>query len=265
MYRIDPIKAGSFDTTKNVMTYLRDPGEIFHLPVGVFLIRSLDEDVAILVDTGMLPAEELPRPNPAGGGPEPIVDGLADHGLAPGDVDHVILTHLHHDHASNNWLFPDAEFIVQRRELEFARDPPPLFEGAYLVGGTENIAALDELDVTVIDGAFRLREGIDLLLTPGHSVGMQSVLVETAAGPHALICDLAYCRHNLEPSLTSIVDEAGNTVACTPSRADYLPPVHTDIQACLESMALVRERVEDQRKLILSHDPRHLSQSFPGI
>ena len=52
-----------------------------------------------------------------------LLRGLARHGLRPKDVPRVMLSHLHWDHSLNVDLFPDAEILVSRRELEYASSP----------------------------------------------------------------------------------------------------------------------------------------------
>jgi N-acyl homoserine lactone hydrolase len=260
MYTIHPIQCGTLDSLKGNYTYLLDQCEEMRISVLSFLITADDpaDDTVIVVDTGLEATDGTGRKK--GGGPDPLLAGLADHGVSPEEVDFVILSHLHHDHTSNNLLFEGSEFLVQREELAAARDPLPAMRGAY---DDANTATLDDLDVTLVDGGYRLREGIELLLTPGHSRGLQSVLVETANGPYALISDLAYCRHNLDPSVTSIVDAAGRTIETTPSDADYVPPgIHVDLGACYSSIARIRECVPDGH-LLAGHDYDIVGESFP--
>jgi glyoxylase-like metal-dependent hydrolase (beta-lactamase superfamily II) len=87
-----------------------------------------DDDTAIVVDTGVKATDENGKVRGRkieGGGPAPILSGMAEYGVSPGEVDYVILTHLHWDHADNNEMFPNAEFLVQKDELEHAQDPIP--------------------------------------------------------------------------------------------------------------------------------------------
>ena len=133
-----------------------------------------------------------------------------------------------------------------------ASDPLPVLADTYLDDVVETLA---DLETTVLDGGFRLRPGIDLVPTPGHTMGSQSVIVETAEGPCALVGDLAYSRHNLQPGLTSILDADGATVETTAVEADYLPPgIHVDVAACYASVERLRERVGEGGRLLPGHD-----------
>lgn len=259
MYSIRPIKCGALTAPKSALTYRVDRDIDVEFPVYAFLLVPDESDEpVVLVDTGLL-AEDTAYMSgrgrsvgPPGGGSEPLLAGLAASGYAPADVDTVVLTHLHHDHTANVDLFEDAEFVVQRSELDAARDPLPIVAAAYREG------VLDELEdrtVTVVDGDAELRDGIDLVHTPGHTEGMQSVVVETAEGPRALVGDLAYNQHNLDPERESIVDASGRERAVTSKEMSYIPPgTHVDVAACYESIAALRERVGPAGRLVSSHD-----------
>lgn len=265
MYAIHPIKSATLDSTKGSFTYLVDEGTPLTIPIVSFLVTTNDpdEETVILVDTGLKAPDaqgQVHGKEVDGGGPEPLVAGLADHDVEPADVDYVILSHLHHDHSSNNDLFTEAEFFVQRTELETADDPLPPMKRTY---DDDNTASLDDVEVTVVDGGYRLREGIEMLHTPGHTPGMQSVIVQTDDGPHALISDLAYCRQNIEPSAESIVDGNGETIQTTPVDYGYIAPgIHTDLAACYESIERLRERVGEDGTLLAGHDGEILGQTF---
>lgn len=118
-------------------------------------------------------------------------------------------------------------------------------------------------DPTLVDGCCQLRTGIELIPTPGHTEGSQSVVVETDGGPHALVGDLAYTRHNLEPSLSEIVDANGETVAVTPTDHDYVPPgTVVDVAACYRSMERIRDRVGPDGVILPGHDAE-LATEYP--
>ncbi len=263
-YTVYPIRCGTLDLPKSGLTYLLDEGQTVRSPVVVLLLLpdDPDDDWVGVVDAGAAEGELAGRNIPDGGA-DPIREGLAEQGVEPGDIDHLILTHLHHDHAANVELFSDAEVLIQQAELAAARDPLPYMERVYI---DDQLAAVERADTTVVEGGYRLREGIELRLTPGHTEGMQSVVVDTAGGPHALVCDLVYCRQNLDPSLTEIRDVDGRTIEIEPADydADYVPPgLHVDVQACYDSFERMRERVGTGGTVVAGHDPAVLGEPFP--
>jgi glyoxylase-like metal-dependent hydrolase (beta-lactamase superfamily II) len=266
MYSIYPIRGSVLKTTKAIETHLVDTELEIWVPILTFLILAddPDDDTAIIVDTGVKEPDEegLVRGREVdGGGPTPLREGLEKYDVTPEDIDYVILTHLHWDHADNNEMFPNAEFFVQREAMNAAENPLPPMQGAY---SDEILDSLQEVDLAVLDGEHRIREGIDLVLTPGHAKGQQSVIIETETVPHAIISDLAYCRHNLDPSVSTIVDGYGETLEVTPLVYDYHPPgIHIDIKECYESIDTLRERIGKDGVFLAAHIGDILSNEYP--
>ncbi|MFE6872567.1 MBL fold metallo-hydrolase [Kitasatospora sp. NPDC057692] len=134
-----------------------------------------------LVDTGIGPVG-----SPASGwapvpGRLPAV--LARAGIAPADVEAVVLTHLHEDHYG--WsvtsegvpVFPNARYLVQHAEV--AALGPTRTARRYVVEPLLRAGRLTEVDGrTVLAGRTRPGGAVTLLPTPGHTPGHQSVLVE---------------------------------------------------------------------------------------
>ncbi|HAX24193.1 MAG TPA: hypothetical protein DCX80_04045, partial [Chloroflexi bacterium] len=100
---------------------------------------------------------------------------LGELGYAEADIDIVVLTHNHFDHAGNVADFPDAEIIIHRADyeigLDHARNGRP--------GGIPE-TSLDgrPLNYRIIDGDEQIVPGLTLLHTPGHSPGHLSVAIE---------------------------------------------------------------------------------------
>ncbi|MFW2830435.1 N-acyl homoserine lactonase family protein [Sphingomonas sp. ID0503] len=161
-------------------------------PIHCWLVQG--EGRNILVDTGMadLPLiERRLKVQGTGGGHEGLRSALAEHGLTPDDIGHVVLTHMHFDHADNLDLFPNACVVVQRRELMAAIDPVPSQRIYYWQTTIDNLIARKRPNqLVLVDGDHDLFPGIRLLSVPSHTEGMQVVIVSTEKGRAALVSDL---------------------------------------------------------------------------
>ena len=126
---------------------------------------------------------------------EDAVSRLQAVGLAPADIGHVALSHLHIDHAGGVAFFPDAVFYAQRRELEFGYRPPVYQRRFYIREDFDHPVSWRQLEGECdLFGDGR----VVLFPTPGHSAGHQSMLVNLDGGAIILVADAAYSSHNLE-------------------------------------------------------------------
>jgi len=100
-------------------------------------------------------------------------------GVKPEQIDYVILTHLHWDHCGCTHHFPKAKIIVRREELEKAFVPVNRNDQVYRREDFDK-----DLDYHIVPNGldFELLEGIKVISTPGHSAGMQSILISTKDG-----------------------------------------------------------------------------------
>src|SRR5688500_781840 len=106
-------------------------------------------------------------------------------GFAPEDVDVMIDTHLHFDHAGGNThvdaegqlrlSFPNARYIVQKGELDWAHRPNERTRASYFDRNYDPVMAAGRLDL--VDGIARPLPGIELRPTPGHTPFHQSVVL----------------------------------------------------------------------------------------
>lgn len=107
---------------------------------------------------------------------------LREIGVMPEDIEIVILIHLHWDHASNNGLFKNATFLVQKKELEYASSPLPVHLKGYEAPQSGMRPHYLGVKYTVTSGDYEVVPGVSTILTPGHSPGSQCVAVETEKG-----------------------------------------------------------------------------------
>ena len=152
------------------------------VPFLMFYVEAGDR--RILVDTGVgAPEETLAHHHPMGQTPEqrPLA-ALARLGIRPEDIDIVINTHLHWDHCYNNHLFPRATIYAQRAELQYAIAPLPLHTWAYDTIEYEParvvLPPFLRARLTLVEGDVEIAPGVSILLTPGHTAGSQSVVVQ---------------------------------------------------------------------------------------
>ena len=135
----------------------------------------------------------------------PVIEGLRDAGIDHLSVEHVILTHLHYDHAGSLSLFPNAKFHIQDAELAFATsrhvcDQPTRapFDGEPVA---QLVRKLYADHVVFHDGDEEFAPGIRLCLAHGHTAGLQVVCCETARGTVVLASDAAHLYANITRTL----------------------------------------------------------------
>ncbi len=213
-YTIHPLAVGFNETDQGIMTYQRHYGTRILLPIYVFAIKGGDRK--ILVDTGLEDFMAPPDLEERMGFPVlEFEEALEKVGWKAEEIDLIVHTHLHNDHCENDSACVNAEVYVQKAELDFFHDPHPIDHRYY-----DDL--LDDVNVKVLEGDANIVDGIDVLFTPGHTPGGQSVMVETAGGK-AVIAGLC-CNGENFPS--------GGGVVC--------PGVHIDAIDAYESLKRVR-------------------------
>ncbi len=168
---------------------------------------------------------------------------LARAGLDRERITDVVLTHLHFDHAGGTTrraggalelAFPRATFHVQRRNWEWAQRPSERDAGSYL---SENFALLADSDrLNLVDGELELFPGVDLIVSEGHTPGLQ--LVRVSEGDKCLVhcADLIPTSAHLRPHYVMGYD---------------LRPLDT----MEEKKILLAEAIEEGWTLYFEHDP----------
>ena len=129
-------------------------------------------------------------------------EGLAMLGIDAATVEHVIVTHLHYDHAGSLDRFPGATFHLQDREMSYAtgrfmnhnRLQAP-FDVEHV---TDMVRKVYAGQVTFHDGDQVLDSGLSLHLIGGHSHGLQLVRVYTKRGWVVVASDAAHFYAHME-------------------------------------------------------------------
>jgi len=154
-------------------------------PVCVHVIDH--PDARVLVDTGMTES----RPEVAD--MDPRLAPLSGQALDLDGIDLVVNTHLHFDHCGGNHLFAGRPIYVQRQELEDAR-----LQDDYTIREWVDAPGVS---YEPVDGELELLPGLRLLPAPGHTRGLQVVVVETGGRPVVVGGDVAVSFDELdEPS-----------------------------------------------------------------
>jgi len=176
----------------------RPPDERNRIRLGMNLLLIEDGSRRILVDTGAGTKWDDKHREIYGLAPRRAEEILAPAGLTPEQVDLVVNTHLHFDHAGGNTTrnergelvaaFPNAKYLVQRGEVDTARSANERTRASYLEENFEPLLAEGRFEL--LDGPVRLGAGIELRLAPGHTPHMQVPILATAQGTVAFLADL---------------------------------------------------------------------------
>ena len=175
---------------------------------SVIVAESPGERRVFLVDTGFSGGESMTgRRFDDFETPDQV---LAKIGLTPADIDAIILTHLHFDHAGNLAAFPDVPIYLQDREYRCWRDVVAAAAGG---GGKARwpMSSMNPDDwpsiehavqsgrVRFVDGDEEIHPGLVLHLeADAHCFGCQWIELRTPEGPYVLAGDNVVTYANLE-------------------------------------------------------------------
>jgi len=177
-----------------------------------------------------------------------VPEGLAALGITPADVDVVVLSHLHSDHAGNLELFEQAQIVLQQDEHDFWFGPMAdraQFKGSVEAAHLASVAAADAAGrLQLVNGDFRLSAEIKLILAPGHTPGSQ--LVEVAVGDEKIILagDALHFFEELE--------------------LDRPYQICSDVPAMYRSFDLMRTLLADGVRVVPGHD-RRVAEQYASI
>ena len=205
---------------KPLWSRLVTPDERNRIPLAMRCLLIEHPLGLVLVDTALGDKED-PKfldiygvDNRGDPGPTQLEDALREAGHSPEEVRWVINTHLHFDHAGGNTCradgrsdarqntvpsgrptvlsvrlaFPNATYVVQRNELEFARHTNERTRASYLPPNFEPVAEAGRW--RLIEGDAEILPGIRARLTPGHVPWHQSIILESGGETAVFLGDL---------------------------------------------------------------------------
>jgi glyoxylase-like metal-dependent hydrolase (beta-lactamase superfamily II) len=260
MFRIKPLKQAEISVPIGAVAMLNDMRILATGPVYVWLIES--EDRKIIVDAGVSePKKGLIHGFPCkGGGEQGLRNALSGVNLKPEEIDTLIITHLHFDHVANATMFHNARIFVQKKEWESAQNPPMHYREIY---EKDLFLPLEEMDLCLVNGDIEIEEGIRLVLLPGHTKGLQGVLVKAQSGDYLLSGDHFYSYINLHPPKVPIEfeDEHGQKVTVGSNLPFHPPGLHVDLsewyESCFKALSLVK-----RSRILPGHEPSIEGQEF---
>jgi glyoxylase-like metal-dependent hydrolase (beta-lactamase superfamily II) len=217
----------------------------FHL----WILRNAHR--TILVDTGFTHRQSVERDRKLDIDP---MEALQRLGIDPDEVEHVIVTHLHFDHAGNIARLPKARFHIQDAEVGYATGRCMCNQFLRRTFDVEDVVALVRSTyggrVAFHDGDGAPFPGVTLHCLPGHTRGIQAVRVMTGRGPVLLASDVSHYYANLLRQAPFVIT--------------------VDAEQTLESYSRLLALADgDVQRIIPGHDPKvrrlYPNHVFAGI
>ncbi len=173
------------------------------MAMNVLLVKASGKN--ILVDTGAGDKEDAKFRDMYALGASTINEELSRHGLAPVDIDIVINTHLHFDHAGGNTVraadgrilpaFPNARYLVQRAEFDDAMAANERNKASYF---PDNYLPLyDDGRMELVDGETEVAPGIAVEPLPGHTRGLQGLMIRSQGDTGLYLADCVPTSHHI--------------------------------------------------------------------
>ena len=207
LMKIFPVSDGSFRLDGGAMFGVvpraiwektSPPDELNRVSLGINALLIQTDGKNILVDTGIGDKGSLKfNTIYAIEKKETLLGSLAALGMHPAQIDMVICTHLHFDHAGGNTVsegsilkpaFPNARYMVQRGEWEAATNPNERTRASYRPD--DFLPLLDSGQIEFMEGDGEVAEGVAVFRTSGHNRDIQLVSMRSQGKTAVFLGDI---------------------------------------------------------------------------
>lgn len=193
---------------KQVWNRITPANERNLIPMAINCVLVQTGELNVLIDAG--PGEKIsPLDRSAHGleGDSPLRADLAALGLDFADIDAVVFSHLHWDHAGGATVrnsarqavpaFPRATYFIHQREWQDAISGAPELAGSYFADDFLPLEAAGQL--VLVEDRQQILPGITCLHTGGHTLGHQAILLESGGEAAIYLGDICPATTHVRP------------------------------------------------------------------
>ena len=223
------------------MTAVAEPDR--DMPMDYFVWLATDGLTHVLIDTGFNERVAAARGRTWLHRPADCVTAV---GVDPAEIQHIVLTHLHYDHAGTLEDFPGATFHLQEREYQFAvgRGSDSTRAGFEAADMARLVDLYYEGRLVLQDGSASPLPGLSMHLVGGHTPGLQVVSVRTERGRVVVMSDASHFYEHFERGLSF--------------------PHADDAERSIAGFAFIDDLADSREHVVPGHDPLVLAR-YPAV
>ena len=244
LWEVHALKYAERNTRTRADSFIFDDDHASPHDMDYFIWVLKSDNQIIVVDTGYDNTEAQRRDRPILRDPAQSLETI---GVKAEEVDTVIITHLHYDHAGGLDRYPNAKFHLQKTEMEYATGPCMCGQVLQMPYTVEHVCAMVRKvysgRVIFHDGDGIVAEGVTVHCIGGHSRGLQAVRVKTTSGYLCLASDASHYYENF--------------LLQKPF------PIVVDLENMIAGFDTIQKLASEKPLVIPGHDPV-VTQTFPG-